>query len=280
MLAIASDGNMVLSDGATGHALWSTNVTAGVNSSASGGGGGAMAVLANSSNLVLRLPDGTALWKTFEHPGNTFLPGMKIGVIYRTRDGVRLVSWKGATDPSPGKFSFGGDLDQLLQVVIWKGSRVSWRINPWEGYMVDSNYQKGGKSVWGGEDELVGIGKDELAGGQTHGGGGARWCGEDELAGVGEDELASSLMSSGSSPTTLLRRSVRRRHRRSPPTSSLRRLAVRPFSTLPSTRHRSLSLPSSSPAFLAANTAPSSPLSFLLSTSAAGHDLSRVWGFN
>uniref|UniRef100_A0A0E0IG69 non-specific serine/threonine protein kinase n=1 Tax=Oryza nivara TaxID=4536 RepID=A0A0E0IG69_ORYNI len=188
MLAIASDGNLVLSDGATGHALWSTNVTAGVNSSASGGGGGAMAVLANSSNLVLRLPDGTALWETFEHPSNTFLPGMKIGVIYRTRGGVRL----GTTDLSLGKFSFGGDPDQPLQVVIWKGSRVSWRTNPWEGYMVDSNYQKGGKS-----DELVGIGKDELAGGQTHGGGGARWCGEDELAGVGEDELASSLMCVG-----------------------------------------------------------------------------------
>ncbi|EEE69191.1 hypothetical protein OsJ_28378 [Oryza sativa Japonica Group] len=125
MLAIASDGNLVLSDGATGHALWSTNVTAGVNSSASGGGGGAMAVLANSSNLVLRLPDGTVLWETFEHPCNTFLPGMKIGVIYRTRGGVRLVSWKGTTDLSPGKFSFGGDPDQPLQVVIWKGSRVS-----------------------------------------------------------------------------------------------------------------------------------------------------------
>ena len=150
MLAIASDGNLVLSDGATGHALWSTNVTAGVNSSASGGGGGAMAVLANSSNLVLRLPDGTALWETFEHPSNTFLPGMKIGVIYRTRGGVRLVSWKGTTDLSLGKFSFGSDPDQPLQVVIWKGSRVSWRTNPWEGYMVNSNYQKGGKSVWGG----------------------------------------------------------------------------------------------------------------------------------
>uniref|UniRef100_A0A0E0M481 non-specific serine/threonine protein kinase n=1 Tax=Oryza punctata TaxID=4537 RepID=A0A0E0M481_ORYPU len=97
-LAVASDGNLVLSDGATGRVLWRTNVTAGVNSSASGGGG-AVAVLANSGNLVLRLSDGTALWETFDHPGNAFLPGMKIGVTYRTRGGVRLVSWKGATDP-------------------------------------------------------------------------------------------------------------------------------------------------------------------------------------
>uniref|UniRef100_A0A0E0QUS7 non-specific serine/threonine protein kinase n=1 Tax=Oryza rufipogon TaxID=4529 RepID=A0A0E0QUS7_ORYRU len=148
-LAVASDGNLVLSDGATGRVLWRTNVTAGVNSSASSGGGvGAVAVLANSGNLVLRLPDGTALWETFENPGNAFLPGMKIGVTYRTRGGVRLVSWKGATDPSPGNFSFGGDPDRPLQVVIWKGSRVYWRSNPWKGYMVvDSNYQKGGRSA-------------------------------------------------------------------------------------------------------------------------------------
>uniref|UniRef100_A0A0E0LZM7 non-specific serine/threonine protein kinase n=1 Tax=Oryza punctata TaxID=4537 RepID=A0A0E0LZM7_ORYPU len=197
-LAVASDGNLVLSDGATGRVLWRTNVTAGVNSSASGGGG-AVAVLANSGNLVLRLPDGTALWETFDHPGNAFLPGMKIGVTYRTRGGVRLVSWKGATDPSPGNFSFGGDPDRPLQtfdhpgnaflpgmkigvtyrtrggvrlvswkgatdpspgnfsfggdpdrplqVVIWTGPHVYWRTNPWKGYMVDSNYQKGGKSA-------------------------------------------------------------------------------------------------------------------------------------
>ena len=137
-----------MSDGATGHALWKTNVTAGVNSSASSGGGvGAVAVLANSGNLMLRLPDGTALWETFEHPGNAFLPGMKIGVTYRTRGGVRLVSWKGATAPSPGNFSFGGDPDRPLQAVIWKGSRVYWRTTPWKGYMVDSNYQKGGSSA-------------------------------------------------------------------------------------------------------------------------------------
>uniref|UniRef100_J3MZW5 Non-specific serine/threonine protein kinase n=2 Tax=Oryza brachyantha TaxID=4533 RepID=J3MZW5_ORYBR len=72
---------------------------------------------------------------------------MKIGVTYRTHGGVRLISWKGATDPSPGNFSFGGDPDRPLQVVIWKGPHVYWRTNPWKGYMVDSNYQKGGTSA-------------------------------------------------------------------------------------------------------------------------------------
>uniref|UniRef100_A0A0D9XGF3 Receptor-like serine/threonine-protein kinase n=1 Tax=Leersia perrieri TaxID=77586 RepID=A0A0D9XGF3_9ORYZ len=144
-LAVSNDGNLVLSDGATGRVIWKTNVTGG------GANASATAVLENSGNLMLRLPaedGGAVLWQTFDHPGDAFLPGMKIGVTYRTHGGVRLVSWRGATDPSPGNFSFGGDPDRPLQVVIWRGRHVYWRTNPWKGYMVDSNYQKeGGKSA-------------------------------------------------------------------------------------------------------------------------------------
>ncbi|KAL5200918.1 hypothetical protein ABZP36_035272 [Zizania latifolia] len=148
-LAVANDSNLVLSDD-TGHVLWTTNVSTGAIASSSTSilsGASPMALLLNTGNLVLRLSDGTTLWQTFDHPGNAFLPGMKIGINYRTHDGVRLVSWKGSTDPLPGNFTFGGDPDRPLQVVIWKGSRVYWRTSAWTGYMVDSNYQKGGKSA-------------------------------------------------------------------------------------------------------------------------------------
>ncbi|KAG8057671.1 hypothetical protein GUJ93_ZPchr0002g26001 [Zizania palustris] len=148
-LVVANDSNLVLSDD-TGHVLWTTNVSTSTIASSSTSilsGASPMAVLLNTGNLVLRLSDGTTLWQTFDHPGNAFLPGMKIGINYRTHDGVRLVSWKGSIDPSPGNFTFGGDPDRPLQVVIWKGSRVYWRTSAWTGYMVDSNYQKGGKSA-------------------------------------------------------------------------------------------------------------------------------------
>lgn len=42
--------------------------------------------------------------------------------------------------------------------------------------------------MWGGENELAGVGKDELTGGQMCAG--KRRAGEDELDGIGEDELA------------------------------------------------------------------------------------------
>uniref|UniRef100_A0A0E0LZM8 non-specific serine/threonine protein kinase n=1 Tax=Oryza punctata TaxID=4537 RepID=A0A0E0LZM8_ORYPU len=139
-LTMANDSNLVLSDVA-GRVLWRTNVTAEVNSSS------AVAVLVNSGNLVLRLPDDTALWQTFEHPSDVFMAGMKLGIDYRTNSGMRIVFWKSAGDPSPGSFSFGVDPERPLQAKIWNGSRVHWRSSMWTGYMVDSNYQKGGKSA-------------------------------------------------------------------------------------------------------------------------------------
>ncbi|KAL5200968.1 hypothetical protein ABZP36_035322 [Zizania latifolia] len=142
-LAVANDSNLVLSD-ATGRILWRTNVTTGVKNSSAAG---AVAVLVNSGNLVLRLPDDTTLWQTFDHPGNVFMAGMKLGINYRTRSGMRIVSWKGADDPSPGSFYFGVDPERPLQAIIWNGSRVHWRSSAWTGYMVDSNYQKSDTSA-------------------------------------------------------------------------------------------------------------------------------------
>jgi hypothetical protein len=91
-------------------------------------------VLLNTGNLVIRSPNGTTAWQSFEHPGDTFLPGMKIRVRYRSRDGERLVSWKGADDPSPGSFTFGMDPGTLMQAFIWNGTRPVARTAPWTGY--------------------------------------------------------------------------------------------------------------------------------------------------
>lgn len=76
-------------------------------------------MLLNTGNLVIRSPNGTTVWQSFEHPSDTFLPGMKIGIRYKTRAGERLVSSKALDDPSPGPFSYGGDPDTFLQVILY-----------------------------------------------------------------------------------------------------------------------------------------------------------------
>ncbi|TVU10335.1 hypothetical protein EJB05_43859, partial [Eragrostis curvula] len=139
-LSLTNTSNLVLSDG-DGRVLWTTNITSGTSSPT-----GLAAVLLNTGNLVVRSPNGTALWQSFDLPCDTFLPGMKIRIRYRTRTGDRLVSWKGPDDPSPGPYSYYGDPDTFLQIFVWNGTRPLMRSAPYTGFMVDSEYQTNASS--------------------------------------------------------------------------------------------------------------------------------------
>ncbi|CAN6210413.1 unnamed protein product [Urochloa humidicola] len=140
-LSLTNTSNLVLSDG-TGRVLWTTNITGAAPASSPPG---AAAVLLNTGNLVIRSPNGTALWQSFDHPSDSFLPGMKIQLSYATRSGERLVSWRSAAagDPSPGRFSYGVDPVTALQLFLWNGTRPLMRDGPWSGYSVASRYQSG-----------------------------------------------------------------------------------------------------------------------------------------
>ncbi|KAK3132733.1 hypothetical protein QOZ80_6AG0526940 [Eleusine coracana subsp. coracana] len=132
LLSFTNTSNLILSD-ADGRVLWRTNIRS------SPAPIGLAAVLLDTGNLVIRSPNGTAFWQSFEHPSDTFLPGMKIRIRYKTRVGERLVSWTSPDDPSPGPFSYGVDSDTFLQTFFWNGTRPMIRTEPWTGYMVDSS---------------------------------------------------------------------------------------------------------------------------------------------
>ncbi|PWA61907.1 S-locus glycoprotein domain-containing protein [Artemisia annua] len=124
ILRIDSVGNLVLKN-YTDHVVWSSNSTS---------SGNATAQLYDSGNLVIT--DGNSmkiLWESFDHPTDTFLPGMKIGKNYLTGAEWHLTSWKSIHDPAIGEFIFSVDTHGYPHVVIRDGLEVKSRAGPWNG---------------------------------------------------------------------------------------------------------------------------------------------------
>lgn len=105
--------------------LWSTNISTVANYSS--------ATLLDSGNLVLKDRHGNVLWESFDYPTDSYLPGMKFGWDRRTGLNRHLTSWKTASDPARGEFSFGVDLRGKPQYSLMKGSDLIYRSGPWNG---------------------------------------------------------------------------------------------------------------------------------------------------
>jgi hypothetical protein len=132
MLSLTNTSNLVISDGDGGsRVVWTTDVAVEPGSSPP------VAVLLNTGNLIIQSSNGTILWESFGHPTDTFLPSMKLWFRYREHtDDERLVSWKDPSDPSPGRFSYGADTNNFLQLFVWDGVRPVVRGAPWAGLLV------------------------------------------------------------------------------------------------------------------------------------------------
>ncbi|XP_023636295.1 G-type lectin S-receptor-like serine/threonine-protein kinase At4g11900 isoform X2 [Capsella rubella] len=118
-----SNGNLILHNNIYNGAIWST----GVNSSK---GKDVQAVLLDNGNLVLRdvsSSSAAVLWQSFDHPSDTWLPVAKL----KLRD-QRLTSWKGLTDPSPGRYSLEFDHRSNSLITVWNRSKSYWSSGPWD----------------------------------------------------------------------------------------------------------------------------------------------------
>ncbi|KAL5972929.1 hypothetical protein ACLOJK_039735 [Asimina triloba] len=99
ILTMRADGNLV-------------NVSAPSNSNS-------ISVIENSGNLVVsEASSGAFLWESFDHPSDTLLPGMKIGVDLKTGKNRTLTA--GKTDPAPEIYSFGIDTQDPNQFFFWR----------------------------------------------------------------------------------------------------------------------------------------------------------------
>ncbi|KAH6826694.1 hypothetical protein C2S53_008890 [Perilla frutescens var. hirtella] len=87
---------------------------------------GSEAVILDTGNFVLRNGSGGILWQSFDHPTDTWLPGMK---LYSYNYG--LVSWMHPNDPVPGNYSLQADNTQLS--TLFNGDKILWRSGRLQG---------------------------------------------------------------------------------------------------------------------------------------------------
>ncbi|KAL0012561.1 hypothetical protein SO802_007669 [Lithocarpus litseifolius] len=124
VLSISRYGNLVLHD-SSNRLLWSTNVSVqGTTSSA--------AQLQDSGNLVLVQGNNKkVIWQSFDHPTDTLLPGMRLGLNRKTGLDRFLTSWKSQDDPGTGDCFCKMNPTGSPQFVLYKGSTLNWRSSPW-----------------------------------------------------------------------------------------------------------------------------------------------------
>ena len=93
-----------------------------------------MAQLLDTGNLVLiQNDDKRVVWQSFDHPTDTMLPHMKLGLYRRTGLNRFLTSWKSPEDPGTGEYSFKLDVNGSPQLFLSMGSKWIWRTGPWNG---------------------------------------------------------------------------------------------------------------------------------------------------
>uniref|UniRef100_A0ACD5TLD6 Uncharacterized protein n=1 Tax=Avena sativa TaxID=4498 RepID=A0ACD5TLD6_AVESA len=133
-LAIAPDGNLALFSGSgSGSIAWSTTKA---NTSGIANATDTVAVLLDSGNLVLSPASNASavLWQSFDHVGDTWLPGGKLRRDKRTGEIQGMVSWRAHGDPAPGMYALQLDPSGAPQyVLLANGTQEYWLTGNWTG---------------------------------------------------------------------------------------------------------------------------------------------------
>nr|GMC53786.1 G-type lectin S-receptor-like serine/threonine-protein kinase At4g27290 [Ipomoea batatas] len=129
-LMLKDNGILVLLDGSN-EEIWSSNSSISLKTP--------VAQLSDTGNLVVREGNDhsskNTAWQSFDYPGNTLLPGMKVGQNLATGHVWSLTSWKSNDDPALGEYTEMLDVDGFPQLFLYRGvnKSISFRHGPWNG---------------------------------------------------------------------------------------------------------------------------------------------------
>ncbi|KAL6844527.1 hypothetical protein ACP4OV_026200 [Aristida adscensionis] len=141
-LTITNNQQLMLSD-SRGQTLWMTS------NATTTKGAGAIAMILDTGNFVLRVPNGEGIWQSFDHPTDNILPNMQFLLVsYRPQVVGKLVAWKGLDDPSTGDFSYSIDPSSNLQTFVWHKNSPYYRSAVFDGVSVSGgSYPSNATSV-------------------------------------------------------------------------------------------------------------------------------------
>ncbi|XVE87894.1 hypothetical protein DITRI_Ditri19aG0025300 [Diplodiscus trichospermus] len=124
VLMVTATGNVTILRNQTSGPVWSSNSSA----------TNPVLQLLDTGNLVVK--DGASenyLWQSFDHPCDTLIPGMKLGLNIPTGEEWYLSSGKSLQDPSTGDYTYKLDHLGLPQIILRQGTEITYRSGPWDG---------------------------------------------------------------------------------------------------------------------------------------------------
>ncbi|KAF7119795.1 hypothetical protein RHSIM_Rhsim13G0166200 [Rhododendron simsii] len=125
VLTISPTGNIIITSNQTNF-IWSSNST--ILSASS-----VLKLLDTGNLVVVDSSTGNYSWESFDRPCDTLVPGMKLGWDLSKNQEWYLTSWNSLQDPSTGDYTYRVDPRGLPQLVLRRGSTISYRSGPWDG---------------------------------------------------------------------------------------------------------------------------------------------------
>ncbi|XP_052194544.1 G-type lectin S-receptor-like serine/threonine-protein kinase SD2-2 [Diospyros lotus] len=114
---ITEDGKLGVRDSG-GEIVWATE----------NGEAAAEARLLEAGDLVLLGRRGGVVWRSFDHPTDTWLPGMNLSVHQK------FTCWKNSGDPAPGNYSLRLKPPEYGEIeLVFNGTKSYWSTGKWIG---------------------------------------------------------------------------------------------------------------------------------------------------
>ncbi|KAI3496054.1 hypothetical protein L1887_38404 [Cichorium endivia] len=133
MFQVSTEGTLLVLSG-NNTVIWSSNSTVSVIRNVNN----PVVQLLDNGNLVVRGESNTEedqepIWQSFDYPGDTLLPGQKLGKNFVTGIQTNLTSWKSFDDPSIGWYKVFINTNGYPQTFELEREVPRSRFGPWNG---------------------------------------------------------------------------------------------------------------------------------------------------